>query len=365
MDLKKKYKLKPGGYLLLILLIALIIFIVMPKSHEKKYKIDNFNIKEVFNNKNKRYSISINKDDNTYEYNFDSKNIGKKIVQTVEDVSNENNSCIVLSLKNDSKIPLCKDIDYHLVDSIDFSQYKKEYNNDSKLVDNTNVYNTMGKTYFVWNYNNFSYINDRETSKIELFKSDYYNINIATIINDYLVIANYDNLYNFNELLLVNMKNKSKENWNLNFEISYESYVLGTVDNFIYIVDKKNKVEYRLDIKMKEIKIVGTDSRGGITYSNGKYEDVSMYKLINNEAEFDYGYDQKYIIENDKLYLKTLNTKVLVSNNKVTKIVYQNNNFVYYLVGDTLYYHSLLDGEVIIMKNFEWNFNNNNVIFIY
>ena len=362
---KKKYRLKPGGYLLLLLLIIIIVIIVMPKNHEIKYKINDFNIKEIFNSKYKRYNISIDNNGNTYEYNFESKNIGSKVIKSIEDVSTDNNSCIIIDIKDKYKMPICKDIAYQLVKDIDFSEYKKEYNNNSTTFDNTYIYNTLGKSYFIWNYNNFSFINDKETSKIQVFNNDYYNINISTTINDYLVLANYDSLYNFKELILINMKNKSKDTWQLNYEVSFESYVLGTVDNYIYIVDKKNKVEYRLDIKKKEMKIVGTDSKGGITYINGKYEDVTMHKLINNEAEFDHGFDQKYIIENDKLYLKTQYTKILVSNNKVNKIVYQDNDYVYYLVDDTLYYYSLLDGEVIIMKSFEWNFNNNNVIFIY
>ena len=361
---KKKYKLNPRVYIFLILLIVLIIFFVIPKNHEKNYKINDYNIKEVFNNKNKRYNLSINKDDKTYEYNFDSKSIGKKVIKSIEDVSNEDNSCIIISLKNNTKIPLCYNIDYHLVDNIDFSQYKKEYNNETKTYDKIDIYNTLGRTYFIWNYNNFTYINDKENTKIDLFNSDYYNINIATTINDYLVIANYDNLYNFKELILINMKNKNKETWQLNYDISFESYILGTVDNYIYIVDKKNKTEYRLDIKKREMKVVGNDTNGGITYNNSKYEDISMYKLINSDVSFDYGYDQKYIIDNNKLYLQTANTKILVSNNNVSKIVYQNNNYVYYLVEDTLYYHNINDGEVKILKNFEWNFNNNS-IFIY
>ena len=75
------------------------------------------------------------------------------------------------------------------------------------------------------------------------------------------------------------MKNKNKETWQLNYDISFESYILGTVDNYIYIVDKKNKTEYRLDIKTREMKVVGNDTNGGITYNNSKYEDISMYTL--------------------------------------------------------------------------------------
>ena len=208
---KKKYKLKPGAYLIIILLVLLIIYFVMPKNHEKSYKINDYNIKEIFNNKNKRYNINITKDDKIYDYNFSSKSIGSKIIKSIDDVSTDKYSCIILLFKNNDKVPICKDIDYHLVDDIDFNEYKKEYNNDPKTIDKTYLYNSLGKTYLVWNYNNFSYINDKESSTIQLFNSDYYNINIACTINDYLVIANYDSLYNFKELILINLKTKSKK----------------------------------------------------------------------------------------------------------------------------------------------------------
>ena len=361
---KKKYKIRPIVYIIVLILI-IIIYWIIPKSYEKNYKIDDYNIKELYNNKTKRYNLNISLDNISYDYNFDSNYNGKKIIKKIDNVGNDNYSCIKVSIKDKSDVILCDGIDYHLINEIDFSEFKKEYNNDSKLIDNTYVFNTLNQKYLIWNYNNFSYIDSKDNYKIELFKNDYYNINIATIINDNFVIANYDNSYNFKELIIINLKNKNKEIWQLNFEMSFESYILGTIDNYIYIVDKKNKTEYRLDIKKREMKVVGTENNGGIIYNNGNYEDISMYKLINNDLEFDYGYDQKYIIDNNRLFLNTKNNKVLVSNYNISKIIYQNNNYVYYLVDDILYYHSNDTGEVKIMQNFEWNFNNSNVIFIY
>lgn len=362
---KKKYKIKPIVYIILILFLLILLILLLPKNYEKKYTIDNYIVNESYDSKTKRYNLSISKDDNLYEYNFNSKYIGKKIISKINDVSSGDYSCIIIDYKNNNSIPLCSGIDYHLVDDIDFSSFKKDFNNNAKTIDNKYLYNTLNRTYLIWNYNNFSYINDSENSRIDLFNSDYYNIDIATIIKDYLVIANYDDTYNFKELIMINLKNKSKDIWKLNYELSFESYVLGTIDNYIYLVDRKNKNEYRLDINKKEMKLVGSENKGGVILNNGNLEDISMYKLISNDLEFDYGNDQKYIIENNRLYLKTKNSKILSSKNDITKIIYQSNDYVYYLVGDTLYYHSINDGEVIIMKNFEWNFNNNNIIFIY
>ena len=54
-----------------------------------------------------------------------------------------------------------------------------------------------------------------------------------------------------------------------------------------------------------------------------------------------------------------------ISENKVKDIVYYDNESVYYLVDDILYKYSSEYGEVKIMSDFEWNFNYNNMIFVY
>ncbi len=49
----------------------------------------------------------------------------------------------------------------------------------------------------------------------------------------------------------------------------------------------------------------------------------------------------------------------------VKEIVYSTEDTVYYLEGDTLYYYNDSDGEVLVISNFEWNFNYKNMIFIF
>lgn len=366
---KTKLKLKPRFYLIILLLIMLIVFFQIPKNYNKKYKIDNYEIQESFNSKSKRYNITLVKDDKIFDYNFTNKYIGKKIIKNIEEITSDNTYCIKISLKkNDDVIKCINDlgnIDYHLVSDIDFSNYKKNIDNLNKQIDNITLYNLVNKSYLIWNYNSFKYIYNDEVTNFNLFNSDYYNISLATKINDYLVIPNYDSLYNFKELILINLKNKSKDTWKLNYDVSFESYVLGTYKDSIYLVDKKNKVEYELNIKKREMNIIGTEERDGKILIDNKFEKISMYKLVNNILSFENNYDQEFIIDNNNLYLKTNNTKELISNKNISKIIYQNNDYVYYLVSDTLYYYDYSLGEVRVMKNFEWNFNSNNIIFIY
>lgn len=368
---KKKIKLKPEVrlYLIIILLILLIIFFFIPKNYTKKYKRDNYQIVESYNRKTKRYSLNISKDDKVYEYNFDNKYIGKKLIKSIETKESDNTSCIINHLKNKDNKVLCisdgNNIDYRLVNNIDLSEYKNNREVKYNKVGNINTYDLLNRNYLIWNYNSFKYIDSNNNGDIKLFNNDYYNISLATIINDYLVIPNYDLQYNYKELIVINLKTKSKESWKLNYDVSFESYVLGTYKDSIYLVDKKNKIEYELNIKKRTMDIIGNENRDGKILVNNKFEKISMLKLINNIMSFTYDDDQEYVLEGTKLLLKTKNTKVLVSNLAISKIVYKTNNYVYYLVRDTLYYYDQVNGEVKVMSNFEWNFNNDNVIYIY
>ena len=368
---KKKIKLKPQFklYLVIILLIGLIIFLFMPKNYTKKYTRDNYQIVEKYNKKLKRYSLSISLDDKVYEYNFDNKYMGKKIIKRIETLSSDNTSCIVNHIKNKKEIVLCSkdnsNIDFRLVNEIDLTAYRNNRNYESKKIDNITTYDLLNKNYLIWNYNSFKYIEKNNSGNIKLFDSDLYNISLATIVNNYLVIPNYDSQYNFKEVYIINLKNKNKETWKLNYEVSFESYVLGTYKNSIYLVDKKNKVEYELNVKKKTMDEIGNEGRDGKILVNNKFEKISMLKLINNMMSFTNVEDQEFVLEGNKLYLKTDNTKVLLSNSGVTKIVNKTKDYVYYLVKDDLYYYDQEQGEVKVMTSFEWNFNSNNTIFIY
>ena len=62
--------------------------------------------------------------------------------------------------------------------------------------------------------------------------------------------------------------------------------------------------------------------------------------------------------------MKYNNTKIKVTDQNITSLVYQNNDNVYYLIDDTLYRYNLKYGEVKLMKYGEWNINYKNLIFI-
>jgi hypothetical protein len=115
------------------------------------------------------------------------------------------------------------------------------------------------------------------------------------------------------------------------------------------------------------MRIVGTNSKKGIIYNNDKETKISLTKLTSEEQSFTYDNNYKFIIKDNTLYLQNIDSsiKTKISNNTVDKIVYINNDNVYYLVKDTLYFYNLTYGEVALITYPEWEFNNDNVIFIH
>ena len=139
---------------------------------------------------------------------------------------------------------------------------------------------------------------------------------------------------------------------------------MGNVENKVYLFDRKNMVQYKIDIIDKEIEIC-SDGDGALFYDNEwvnkpikelKYKDYFM----NNDNLY------RFMIRDNKLYLNIDNTNdILVSNKQIKDILYVNEDTVYYLVDQTVYSYNLKTGEVPLIKDFEWNFSYKNKIFIF
>jgi hypothetical protein len=357
---------------LIAIIVILIIFLLYPKDYQKEYNVSNYHIVEKYYKLTNEYYFNISNDELNFDYYVNNKKIlSKKLIENIETYSNDDITCVEPTIKGLRAIPLCKNlnsyIDYHLVSNDIKDNFKNinEYNYDlSQTIDNVNVYNLMNKKFLIWQYNKFKYIDVNGSKDIKLFDNDYYNINLAVKINNYLVIPNYDENYDFDEMKIINLDNLKVTSWKLHYTISYDSYIVGTYNKSIYLMDRKNKLEYELVPHVKKIRIVASSNSDGLIYDSGMKK-INFNLLLQQEEHFNYGYNTNYLLSDDKMYYVTNNNKVLISNKNVNKIVYSNNEEVYYLVNGTLYYFNVFTGEVPVLDYFEWNFNNENVIFPY
>ena len=201
---------------------------------------------------------------------------------------------------------------------------------------------------------------------INIFKDDIYEIPLATKINNYIFIPDYEQKYNFNKAYIINLETQEVEEWKLKYEISFDSYILGTNDRSIYLIDKKNRKEYEIVPEKQKMRTLAKANQKGTLYKGDTIYKESMNKLVTKEYSFTYNNLYNFTSINNILYLQYLDSsiKVKLSNQEITSIVHTSKDNVYYLINDTLYRYNLKYGETKIMKYQEWNINYKNLIFI-
>ena len=359
----------------LIFLIAVIVTIYsivyfVPKNYEFKYKIDKYHITEKYIKTQKMYSFKIKNKDKVYEIISTMKyNPKRKLIKKIEEYNKEDISCIIIDSKMiDYKISCLKNnesVDYRLLDINLPKKYYKEYQIENISYNDINLNLFEDKSYYVWNYTGFYKINKNEKEKINLFKNDIYNINLNVVMDKYLVVADYDQKYNFNKFKIVNLKNNKIEEIVFDYEISFDSEIIGTHKNSFYLIDKKNKKEYEINIKKKKVEIISKNEMGKVLkYDN--WENIKLNKIITDNIKFEnYTYYVPKI--KDGLYLYQLNydNPIKISNKKVKNIIKYSNDEIYFIVDDKLYKYDFEYGEREVLTYFELNFNYDNMIFVY
>ncbi len=377
--MKKKYKLKKSAMFIIsifvILIVALILIFILAKSrsYSIEYNINSFGISENYDSEEKIFYYEITYKGLDYNFIFNHKYIKeRKLISGIKTYEDEEYRCLIIESEYIEANPLCSKedtlIDYHLVsDKLkeEIPNYAKYNIQDETSYENYKIYDTNNKV-LIWSYKGFNYLNNSDINFIKIFDKDIYDIPHATKINNFIVIPNYEQEFNFNQLYIINLDNNEVTKWNLDYEISYDSYVLGTNDKSIFIIDNKNKKEYELVPHKKKMRIVATANKQGVVYNEGNLEKVSMKKLISDNYTFNMKNNYKYSIENNNLYLSYLDKKIKikVSDNNISSIVHINKDNVYYLVKDTLYKYNIEYGEIKLITYSEWKYNNKNLIFI-
>ncbi len=347
---------------IIVLLSIFLIYIYFSNkeySYTKNYNVDKFEITESYENEYYKFIISYN--NNKYPYLIKSKYSKKR--KLIEDITykEDDEVCILPYSSIIDFYPLCyKDNEiytYNLSNNILDYEYKNitELNKDYEKI-KINYLN--GNKYLLYNYKGFYYLNDKDNYNIKIFDKDVYNLDLFYEKDNYLIVPDYSDEHHYNKLYLINTNNKKVKEIGLEDSISFDSTFLGDYKNKIYLFDNKEKIEYSIDLVKNKVEIVNY-----VTYKEGKLKKVDssfVEDLIFEKNDINY-----YNIINNKIYLKIDNKLVKISNLDVSKIIKEYDNEVYYLSNDSLYMYNNTYGEVLLLNNFEWNFNNTNMIFIF
>ena len=398
--MKKKVKV-------LILILFIIVLIIMCKSiltfDSINYKLNvdgtNVRVKEI--NSKDNYYIEIKTDNKIYPFRiFDNINNKRKIVEKVYLYEDNNIECVLPVINRNlyTDMMCYKDdiiYDYYTLvgknESLDkyvssiklynLNNYKNE-KIDTKTIGTVkyNIFNNFKNTVAITTYNGLI-INNQE---IKLFDTDIYNNELSVFINNYYIIADYEKKYTFNDFYVVNLDTKKVSKLTSKDDISYDSYIQGIVDNKIYLYDKDNENQYEIDIENNKIDIISSNDYIKY-YSNKKWEKINKVKankeidfnydsLDNNFTSYDYSKETDnyyYLFKQDGISYKLYR----VDKNNIdiykyildvpTTNIYFNDNYLYYVYKDKLYYYSDSTGFKTILENSELEFNDTIKYYIY
>ena len=325
------------------------------QAYELNYVIDNYQVMEKYDLDKGYYDIKMTKDNNTYETILNKDYTPKRqLVKSIKEVNDSNKNCIQLN-EDLIKTPICKmnneNVSY-FIDASSTENYSQDYGN-------IKIYDLLNKTYLVWNYTGFYYINNNKTTELNLFESDTYTPYLVTSVNNSLFIVNYDNEYSFTDYYLVNPKKATFKKYALEEEIYLDSYILGTYHNSVYLVDKKNNQEY--EINTYKNKVYETS---GKVLNKSEWDKVEIEKLVKTKYSFISDTYFYYSLDNSNLYYNEDTIKVKIEDN-VDYLAYQDENDVYYISKGVLYHYDHNNGKTTIMKYSEWNFNSENSVFVF
>lgn len=410
----------------LLVILSIIYFIIqisfsfIEKGHIENYKVETegktFEIKEEFTVNTKEddnYYLEITVDDITFDFQtFENLNLSKRIVTDVYYYDRDFKCILPIIEKNIVSDLICKegDIYYNYTDlkgkssSLDLyvstleekGYYINNYITNNNILTNKDgitVYDNLLENHYlsIENYKGIYTINNRNLNHIHnnlIFNNDVYNKKISCYVDDYYLVAfaDYQKQTKFNIFKLVNLVNNQVEEIKYDYDISLDSYVLGTYNHKVYIFDNDTKKEYEVDIKKGTIIEVGNPEIGIKIYKNGTFENVNAYTVYQNKITFDnYNYEYTFNNKNYSLVIKNgleksgyyyifekygNNYKVYRSNiqngiNKTylfitnsTNLVYDKDN-VYYIDGKNLKRYNNKTGNKVIMEYKELEFNHN------
>lgn len=377
--MKKKILAIVGVALVIIITVILLIVFGSKKDYTRTYEIDSYKIEEVYNEELGAYFFHIRTEDNEYDTAITSTKVGKGLIKDVDLYEDEDleESCILPNGEKLEFTPICikgRDyVDFSFIegDTEDFYKRDKTKKN-TNTYKNIEVYRTNNLRFLIWAHKGYLKLSDstlKNSSKVDvdltfLEKDSYYN-NLAYKADNYVITPNYDASHTFSTLYIFNFISGEAEKWDIDYDISFNSYYLGDMDGKIYLFDRKERVEYLIDPRKKRIEVISEHEMGQVYL--GEWKSVSTTKLASKDYTFEKRYTHEYSITKDGLIMKHYGSKVktLISDFEATKIIGQDGDRVYYLVDDSLYEYSPKYGETLLLTYSEWSFNNMNSVFVY
>ena len=405
--------MKKIKFLIKFIIIIIILFIsfkltmfLIINRKENTYKLKKiFTVRELYT-KNNNYFINIKF--KKYNFNYINDNDYYKNMNIINDIKYINNkeiTCLYPVFKdtNDSEVICNKNGVYYNYYSVKDNSYVKEFiktlkksgynvaawNNSNKysVYNNIKVYNNIPDLKLViWNYTGIDIISS-ELKTIKLSNDDIYNNKLGVLVNNVYVCPDFSNNFSFNTIREINLENYKIKDYELEADISYDSYINGIKNNGVYYMDNDSLKQYSYSVEKHELKEVGNKEDGAIIYKDGREEFYNIYDLRKKEIYFSsnikldkledkyditsvYKYLNRYYFITDDyevymVYEDDLNTPIFLF--KSDSIIEPKlvGDYFFFMDEDNIYMYNRYNGlKKLITKN-ELLYNNKNIYDVY
>lgn len=336
-------------------------YIHSARDYSIKYEVDDFEVEESYDKDNKKYTFTIVRDD--YEFHFayetDYSN-ERKLIDKIKVKESDDYLCVKPSIERIKTDYICYDGEYKVISLL--SDEAKDEEKKINTYKNVNIY-ADDYDYYIWNGHGIT--NILTEKEYNFLGEQYYDNNLAYKINNYIIFANYNQKRTFNSFYIFDYKEEEMKEWNFDIDIDYDAFFMGDVEGYIYLFDRKNSLQYKIDVIEKNIS-VSSDNEGAL-YFDGEWKTKSLKDLKYNDYYMEVDNLYSFILENDKLYLNIDNYKenILLTNKKIIDIVDKTKDEVFYLVEDDIYVYKMGGKETKLLDYFEWNFSYKNKVYIF
>lgn len=377
--IENKYELKYNDYLIKV---------------EEKYEksktdnLDAYNYKILVDNAEYNFQIF----DNLYKQ--------EKNIKKIYYYDNSDYKCIYPIFKNKKQYIdiICTDSKeynyYHNINDKsetlqEFAKNIKEYNENQydnikelEEIDNVKITKKFDMFGFMSNYKGFYDLKNKKN--VQLFKKDIYNQTLNYFLDKYYIVADYNQTYEFDKLIIVDMTTGKQKEIICYPKISFDSYIQGEVNNELYLYDKKNKKQYKINPNKLSIEEIGNYEKGIKIYKNNEWTIEKSSNCSNNEILFEnkyytnmkdntyekieklgteLGYYYFYKLEDEtyKIYRSTIDNtedKIYLFETKTINQIKYYKAEVYYIDNDELKKYSDTNGTEVIVSFKELEFNN-------
>ena len=347
--------------LLIVIIILICIFIYFKNkaiNYEIDYVIDDYQVKEKYDKKNKYYSYTVDKDEYTFYFAINHSYLSKrKLVNKVNSINNDDQLCINVETKIGNTETIC--------------EKNKEYENLSlkedikyETIDNYEDIKIYDKSYEYYEWNGYGLTNIVTKKEYKVLEKESYNNSLSYKYDNYVLFANYDEKNEFNKFYIFNVKTKKFNVLKLKKAISYDSYFQGVYKEKIYLFDRNKSTQYSIDLKKKQITKT-SDSEGAI-YFDGEVSHKPLNNFKYNDLYFKNTNTISFYIENNILYYSYLGSDIKIKMlSNVQEILSIKDDKVIYLSDGIVYEDGIKSSMRPLLESMEWQFHNSSIIYVF